>query len=166
MSDQGKRSDRSAESPIKNGDVVEILTQAGHLPSKDWLAIVKTSRARNKIKHVINANERERAIDIGQKYLEKEARRLGVAMSRIARADLETCRLRVRLQQDRRPARRAGIRSLLGAAGPSQACAGSGRREGSAAAATESRQAGMSIRLDGKAGKKAISSCASKAWTI
>src|SRR4051794_9392519 len=78
------------KSPIKNGDVVEILTQTGHLPSKDWLAVVKTSRARNKIKHVINANERERAIDIGQKYLEKEARRLGVTMSRIARVDLES----------------------------------------------------------------------------
>ena len=74
---------------IKNGDVVEILTQAGHMPSKDWLAVVKTSRARNKIRHVINASERERAIDIGQKYLEKEARRLGVAMSRIQRVDLE-----------------------------------------------------------------------------
>jgi GTP pyrophosphokinase len=74
---------------LKNGDIVEILTQSGHLPSKDWLAIVKTSRARNKIKHVINATEREKAIDIGQKYLEKEARRLGVAMSKIAKADLE-----------------------------------------------------------------------------
>ncbi|HYI95965.1 MAG TPA: TGS domain-containing protein, partial [Bryobacteraceae bacterium] len=77
------------KTPIKNGDVVEILTQAGHMPSKDWLAVVKTSRARNKIRHVINASERERAIDIGQKYLEKEARRLGVAMSRIQRVDLE-----------------------------------------------------------------------------
>lgn len=78
------------KAPIKNGDVVEILTQSGHLPSKDWLAVVKTSRARNKIKHVINATERERAIDIGQKYLEKEARRLGVAMSRVQRVDLES----------------------------------------------------------------------------
>ena len=74
---------------LKNGDVVEILTQTGHVPSKDWLSIVKTSRARNKIKHVINATERERAIDIGQKYLDKEARRLGVAMSRVQRAELE-----------------------------------------------------------------------------
>jgi GTP pyrophosphokinase len=74
---------------LKNGDVVEILTQSGHLPSKDWLGIVKTSRARNKIKHVINATEREKAIDIGQKYLEKEARRLGVSLSRVAKADFE-----------------------------------------------------------------------------
>jgi GTP diphosphokinase / guanosine-3',5'-bis(diphosphate) 3'-diphosphatase len=74
---------------LRNGDIVDVLTQSGHEPSKDWLAVVKTSRARNKIKHIINENERERAIEIGQKYLEKEARRLGVQLSRIQKADLE-----------------------------------------------------------------------------
>ncbi len=74
---------------LRNGDIVEILTQPGHLPSKDWLAVVKTPRARNKIKHVINASERTKAIEIGQKYLEKEARRLGVQLNKIARSDLE-----------------------------------------------------------------------------
>ena len=69
---------------LRNGDVVEILTQAGHLPSKDWLAIVKTPRARNKIKHVINTTERAKAIEIGEKYLEREARRLGVSLGKIA----------------------------------------------------------------------------------
>jgi guanosine-3',5'-bis(diphosphate) 3'-pyrophosphohydrolase len=75
--------------PLRNGDVVEILTTPGHLPSKDWLALVKTSRARNKIKHVINATERVKAIDIGQKYLEREARRLGVSLSRIPGSQME-----------------------------------------------------------------------------
>src|SRR5579884_1788990 len=74
---------------LKNGDVVDILTQPGHLPSKDWLALVKTSKARNKIKHVINTMERAKAIEIGQKYLEKEARRLGVPLSRTPRSDME-----------------------------------------------------------------------------
>jgi GTP pyrophosphokinase len=74
---------------MQNGDVVEILTQAGHMPSKDWLGLVKTSRARNKIKHVINIWERAKAIEIGSKLLEKEARRLGVPLSRVSRADLE-----------------------------------------------------------------------------
>jgi len=74
---------------LKNGDIVEILTQPGHQPSKDWLAVVKTTRARNKIKHVINANERVKAIEIGQKYLEKEARRFGVQLSKVQRSDLE-----------------------------------------------------------------------------
>jgi GTP pyrophosphokinase len=77
-------------STLRNGDIVEIMTQPGHEPSKDWLAFVKTSRARNKIKHVINASERLKAIDIGEKYLDKEARRLGVAMSRVSKADLES----------------------------------------------------------------------------
>jgi GTP diphosphokinase / guanosine-3',5'-bis(diphosphate) 3'-diphosphatase len=76
-------------STLRNGDIVEIMTQAGHEPSKDWLAFVKTTRARNKIKHVINASERLKAIDIGQKYLEKEARRLGVQIGKIAKASLE-----------------------------------------------------------------------------
>jgi GTP diphosphokinase / guanosine-3',5'-bis(diphosphate) 3'-diphosphatase len=75
---------------LRNGDVVEILTQTNHLPSKDWLAIVKTSKARNKIKHVINTTERAKAIEIGEKYLEREARRLGVAMKGITKAQMES----------------------------------------------------------------------------
>jgi len=74
---------------LRNGDVVEILTQAGHMPSKDWLSLVKTSRARNKIKHVINVSERAKAVEIGQKYLEKEARRLGIPLSKVNRSELE-----------------------------------------------------------------------------
>ena len=74
---------------LRNGDVVEILRQSGHLPSKDWLGIVNTSKARNKIKHVINTTERAKAIEIGEKYLERESRRLGASLSKISRADME-----------------------------------------------------------------------------
>ena len=59
------------------------------MPSKDWLALVKTSRARNKIKHVINISERAKAIEIGVKLFEKEARRLGVSLSKVGKAELE-----------------------------------------------------------------------------
>jgi GTP diphosphokinase / guanosine-3',5'-bis(diphosphate) 3'-diphosphatase len=79
---------RPLKSTLRNGDVVEILTQPGHQPSRDWLAVVKTSRARNKIKHVINAVERAKAVEIGQKSLEKEARRMGVSLGRISQGDL------------------------------------------------------------------------------
>ena len=72
---------------LKNGEVVEILTQPGHQPSKDWLSIVQTARARNKMRAVINASERVKAVEIGQKTLEKEARRLGVALNRFTKAD-------------------------------------------------------------------------------
>jgi len=74
---------------LHNGEVVEILTATGHLPSKDWLGFVKTSRARNKIKHVINTTERAKAIEIGQRFLEREARRLGVSLSRATKSDME-----------------------------------------------------------------------------
>ena len=60
---------------LKNGDIIEIVTAAGHKPSRDWLNIVVTSRARSKIKHVIHGEERARSIELGRKLFEKEARR-------------------------------------------------------------------------------------------
>jgi GTP pyrophosphokinase len=74
---------------LRNGDIVEILTQNNGQPSRDWMSFVKTARARNKIRHVINATERVKAVEIGQKLLEREARRLGVAMSRVTRQQME-----------------------------------------------------------------------------
>jgi guanosine-3',5'-bis(diphosphate) 3'-pyrophosphohydrolase len=64
---------------LHSGDIVEILTQPGHKPSRDWLAVVKSSRARNKIKHWLNIHQRERAVEIGRKLIEKEARKYRVA---------------------------------------------------------------------------------------
>ncbi len=63
---------------LKNGDIVEILTQSGHKPSRDWLSFVKTSRARNKIRHFIQLEEKTRSVELGRKLFEKEARRFDV----------------------------------------------------------------------------------------
>src|ERR1700719_3430478 len=60
---------------LKNGDIVEIVTQAGHKPSRDWLNVVVTSHARYKIKHLIRSEENARAIELGRKMFEKDARR-------------------------------------------------------------------------------------------
>jgi guanosine-3',5'-bis(diphosphate) 3'-pyrophosphohydrolase len=68
---------------LHSGDIVEILTQPGHKPSRDWLAVVKSSRSRNKIKHWLNLHQRERAIEIGRKLIEKEARKYRVALKEI-----------------------------------------------------------------------------------
>src|SRR5437868_1673599 len=68
---------------LHSGDIVEILTQPGHKPSRDWLAVVKSSRARNKIKHWLNVHQRERAIEIGRKLIEKEARKYRVSLKDI-----------------------------------------------------------------------------------
>jgi GTP diphosphokinase / guanosine-3',5'-bis(diphosphate) 3'-diphosphatase len=67
---------------LRNGDIVEINTQTGHAPSRDWLSFTKSSRARNKIKHWINEHQRERAIEIGQKLLDREARKFKMALSK------------------------------------------------------------------------------------
>src|SRR5215470_4209363 len=73
---------------LHSGDIVEILTQPGHKPSRDWLGIVKSSRARNKIKHWLNVHQRERAIEIGRKLIEKEARKYRIALKEIKDEDL------------------------------------------------------------------------------
>src|SRR5215471_3891596 len=65
---------------LHNGDVVEIMTQTGHNPSRDWLSFTKSSRARNKIKHWLNIHQRERAIEIGKKLLERQARKYRLAI--------------------------------------------------------------------------------------
>src|SRR5215467_7762947 len=63
---------------LRNGDIVQVITTPGHHPSRDWLNFVVTSRARNKIKHYIHAEEKERSLDLGKKVFEKEARRYGL----------------------------------------------------------------------------------------
>ncbi|HKW74211.1 MAG TPA: bifunctional (p)ppGpp synthetase/guanosine-3',5'-bis(diphosphate) 3'-pyrophosphohydrolase [Terriglobales bacterium] len=65
---------------LRNGDVVEIMTQPGHNPSRDWLGFTKSTRARNKIRHWLNIHQRERAIEIGKKLLEKQARKYRMAL--------------------------------------------------------------------------------------
>ncbi|RMF92566.1 MAG: bifunctional (p)ppGpp synthetase/guanosine-3',5'-bis(diphosphate) 3'-pyrophosphohydrolase [Nitrospinota bacterium] len=64
---------------LRNGDIVEILTNPNHTPSTDWLRIVKTSRARTKIKAWIKAKQKEESFNLGRDILEKEIQKYGVA---------------------------------------------------------------------------------------
>ena len=73
---------------IVSGDVVEILTQKGHKPNRDWLSFVKSSHARSKIRHWINVQEREEATEMGNRLLEKEARQFGRSLKKIPEADM------------------------------------------------------------------------------
>jgi guanosine-3',5'-bis(diphosphate) 3'-pyrophosphohydrolase len=63
---------------LRNGDIVEVITAPGHKPSRDWLNFVVTSRARNKIRHFIHAEEKARSLELGRRLFEKEARRYGL----------------------------------------------------------------------------------------
>ena len=74
---------------LRNGDIVEITTQTGHAPSRDWLSFTKSSRARNKIKHWLNEHQRERAIEIGRKLLDREARKYKLSLTKFTEADYD-----------------------------------------------------------------------------
>jgi guanosine-3',5'-bis(diphosphate) 3'-pyrophosphohydrolase len=63
---------------LRNGDIVQVVTAPGHHPSRDWLNFVVTSRARNKIRHYIHSEEKERSLELGRKVFDKEARRYGL----------------------------------------------------------------------------------------
>jgi GTP pyrophosphokinase len=72
---------------LQNGDAVEITTQSGHHPSKDWLKFAVTSRARAKIKNWIKTEERTRSIDLGKDLLEKEFRRHHLKFGSLAKSN-------------------------------------------------------------------------------
>lgn len=63
---------------LQSGDTVEIITSKNQRPSKDWLKFVKTSKARNRIRHWINLAEQEQAIALGREMCEREFKKRGV----------------------------------------------------------------------------------------
>jgi len=74
---------------IVSGDVVEVLTQKGHKPSRDWLSFVKSSHAKSKIRHFINTQEREEATEMGRRLLENESRNFPKGLKKIPAEDLQ-----------------------------------------------------------------------------
>ncbi|HEY0324095.1 MAG TPA: bifunctional (p)ppGpp synthetase/guanosine-3',5'-bis(diphosphate) 3'-pyrophosphohydrolase [Pyrinomonadaceae bacterium] len=70
-------------SQIQNGDVVEIITTSNSHPSRDWLNFIKTSRARNRVRHFIAEQQRAESIEIGRKLFEKEAARFQLSAKKL-----------------------------------------------------------------------------------
>jgi guanosine-3',5'-bis(diphosphate) 3'-pyrophosphohydrolase len=60
---------------LRQGDIVEIVTSPGQHPSRDWLKIVKSTRARAKINQWLKVEERVRSIELGRELFEREARK-------------------------------------------------------------------------------------------
>lgn len=58
--------------PLKNGDRIRILTSPNSMPSRAWLRIVKTTNARNKIRHWFKEKDRIDAIELGKRLLKAE----------------------------------------------------------------------------------------------
>ncbi len=75
----------SLESPLANGDVVEIVTNKGENagPSRDWLNFVKSQRARSKIKAWFSRERREESIDAGKESIARQMRKAGLPIQKI-----------------------------------------------------------------------------------
>lgn len=74
---------------LKTGDIVEILTgpTAATGPSRDWLSIVKTSQAKNRIKQWFKRERKEENIEKGREMLEREAKKHRYAFSELAKPE-------------------------------------------------------------------------------
>jgi GTP pyrophosphokinase len=61
--------------PLRNSETVEIITAATAKPSRDWLAHVRTGRARHKIRQWLRHEEHHSSVKLGQEILERELKR-------------------------------------------------------------------------------------------
>ena len=68
---------------LRTGDIVEVVTSPHHTPSKDWLKVVKSSKARNKIRVWIKTEERKRSITLGREVCDKEFRRYSLNFAKL-----------------------------------------------------------------------------------
>ena len=60
---------------LRNGDTIEIITSPNQKPNKDWLKLVKTARARTKIRYLLRQEQREKAVVLGTDLLDKALRK-------------------------------------------------------------------------------------------
>jgi guanosine-3',5'-bis(diphosphate) 3'-pyrophosphohydrolase len=67
---------------LRNGDTVEIITNPNQKPNKDWLALVKTAKARTKIRYLLRHEQRERALALGKDILDKGLRKRGLTLAK------------------------------------------------------------------------------------
>jgi GTP pyrophosphokinase len=71
---------------LRNGDTIEIITNPNQRPNKDWLKLVKTARARSKIRSLLRKEQRDRAMALGQDLLEKAFRKHDLSLSKLAKS--------------------------------------------------------------------------------
>ncbi|MBI4925821.1 MAG: bifunctional (p)ppGpp synthetase/guanosine-3',5'-bis(diphosphate) 3'-pyrophosphohydrolase [Bdellovibrio sp.] len=71
---------------LKSGDTIEIITSSSQTPSKDWLKIVKSSRAKAKIRAYIKQQERERALALGEEILDKALKLYGHSINKLEKS--------------------------------------------------------------------------------
>jgi guanosine-3',5'-bis(diphosphate) 3'-pyrophosphohydrolase len=67
---------------LRNGDTVEIITSPNQKPNKDWLKLVKTARARTKIRYLLRTEQRDKAVALGNDLLDKALRKHNTTLAR------------------------------------------------------------------------------------
>jgi GTP diphosphokinase / guanosine-3',5'-bis(diphosphate) 3'-diphosphatase len=67
---------------LRNGDTIEIITSPNQKPNKDWLKLVKTARARTKIRYLLRQEQREKAVALGTDLIDKALRKHGTTLAR------------------------------------------------------------------------------------
>ena len=70
---------------INNGDVLEIITSPHQFPNQGWLAMVKTSRARNRIRHWLKQEEQARFLEEGREICERELKKHQLSLKRLVK---------------------------------------------------------------------------------
>lgn len=71
---------------LQHGDIVEIITQKNQQPKRSWLQIVKTSRARTRIRQWMRREEREQAVQLGREICEKELKKHDATLKRLIKS--------------------------------------------------------------------------------
>lgn len=71
---------------LANGDMVEIVTSPSQRPNRGWLAMVKTSRARGRIRHWLKKDEQELALKLGRDICERELRKRELSLKKLTRS--------------------------------------------------------------------------------
>jgi len=71
---------------LRNGDTIEIITSPKAKPNKDWLKLVKTARAKTKIRHRLRREEREKAAALGKDLVERQLKKWGVSYNKSLKA--------------------------------------------------------------------------------
>ncbi len=90
---------------LKSGDMIEIMTNPQQRPSKDWLALARTGKAKSRIRAFIRANERARSKELGTEMLERELKRANLSLQKLLKEG--------RLQQLAEESRHGTVDSLL-----------------------------------------------------
>ena len=67
---------------LRNGDTIEIITNPNQKPNKDWLKLVKTARARTKVRWLLRQEQRDKAVALGTDLLDKGLRKHGTTLQR------------------------------------------------------------------------------------